>query len=156
MRQVTFDTPGQPEVLYLTDVEIPKPGPGQVLIRVAAAGVNGPDLAQRKGNYPPPADASPVLGLEVAGEIVALGQGVAQWQTGQEVCALVPGGGYSEYVPPGPIIVCLFPGAGVWKKPLRFPRLSLLCGAICLCEPGCSKARQCSSTAALGGSAAAP
>ncbi|WP_447017548.1 NAD(P)H-quinone oxidoreductase [Shewanella algae] len=98
MRQVTFDTPGQPEVLYLTDAEIPKPGPGQVLIRVAAAGVNGPDLAQRKGNYPPPADASPVLGLEVAGEIVALGQGVAQWQTGQEVCALVPGGGYSEYV----------------------------------------------------------
>lgn len=97
MRQVTFDTPGQPEVLYLTDVEIPKPGPGQVLIRVAAAGVNGPDLAQRKGNYPPPADASPVLGLEVAGEIVALGQGVAQWQAGQEVCALVPGGGYSEY-----------------------------------------------------------
>ncbi|GGE83899.1 NAD(P)H-quinone oxidoreductase [Shewanella carassii] len=98
MKQVIFDNPGQPEVLYLADAKIPTPGPGQVLIKVAAAGVNGPDLAQRKGNYPPPADASPVLGLEVAGEIVALGQGVDQWQNGQDVCALVPGGGYSEYV----------------------------------------------------------
>ncbi|MFQ6372665.1 NAD(P)H-quinone oxidoreductase [Shewanella sp. YIC-542] len=97
MRQVQFDTPGEPSVLHVAKVPVPEPAAGQVLIKVAAAGVNGPDLYQRQGLYPPPADASPVLGLEVAGEIVAVGEGEQRWQPGDNVCALVPGGGYSEY-----------------------------------------------------------
>jgi NADPH:quinone reductase len=95
---IAFDSPGEPEVLHLARSSMPAPGAGQLLIRVQAAGVNGPDLAQRKGLYPPPADASPILGLEVAGEICALGEGVSQWALGDAVCALVPGGGYGEYV----------------------------------------------------------
>ena len=98
MRQVAFDTPGEPSVLYVADVPVPEPMTGQVLIKVVAAGVNGPDLFQRQGNYPPPPDASPVLGLEVAGEIAAIAEGETRWQVGDRVCALVPGGGYSEYV----------------------------------------------------------
>ena len=68
-----------------------------MLIKVAAAGVNRPDVLQRSGSYPPPPGASPILGLEVAGEIVALGAGGDRWQVGDQVCALVPGGGYAEY-----------------------------------------------------------
>ncbi|WP_111640353.1 NAD(P)H-quinone oxidoreductase [Marinimicrobium alkaliphilum] len=75
----------------------PEPGPGELLIAVAAAGVNRPDLLQRQGLYPPPADASPILGLEVAGEVVARGTGVSGWRVGDVVCALVNGGGYAEY-----------------------------------------------------------
>ncbi|MBT1444205.1 NAD(P)H-quinone oxidoreductase [Shewanella sp. JM162201] len=101
---IHFDTPGSPEVMSLKRSALPSPGAGQVLIRVAAAGVNGPDLAQRKGAYPPPPGASPILGLEVAGEVVALGTdvdtaaGVRRLALGDKVCALVPGGGYGEYV----------------------------------------------------------
>lgn len=98
MRQVQFDNPGEPSVLYVADAPVPQPTTGQVLIKVVAAGVNGPDLFQRQGSYPPPPDASPILGLEVAGEIAAVAQGETRWQVGEQVCALVPGGGYSEYV----------------------------------------------------------
>lgn len=76
---------------------LPVPGRGEVLIRVAAAGVNRPDVMQRQGNYPPPRGASSILGLEIAGEVVALGEGVEPGQLGQQVCALVAGGGYAEY-----------------------------------------------------------
>ena len=97
MRYVAVREPGPPDVLV--PAEGPPPGvkPGEVLIHVAYAGVNRPDCLQRSGAYPPPPDASPVVGLEVAGRIVALGEGVTGWKTGDEVCALTPGGGYAEY-----------------------------------------------------------
>jgi putative PIG3 family NAD(P)H quinone oxidoreductase len=97
MRYIDMAGPGGPEVLRLAEGKVPRPGPGEVLIRVAAAGVNRPDILQRLGNYPPPPGASPVLGLEVAGSVVALGEGVAGWHEGDGVCALVAGGGYAEY-----------------------------------------------------------
>jgi NADPH2:quinone reductase len=89
---------GPAEALYPEDVAMPEPGPGDVRIRVAAAGVNRPDLVQREGRYPPPPGASPVLGLEVAGHIDAVGPGVSRWAQGQAVCALLSGGGYAEAV----------------------------------------------------------
>jgi NADPH2:quinone reductase len=76
---------------------VPAPKPGQVLVRVEAAGVNGPDIMQRKGLYPPPPGASDLLGLEISGTIVALGDGVTAWSIGDQVCALTDGGGYAEY-----------------------------------------------------------
>jgi NADPH2:quinone reductase len=89
---------GGPEVLVLTEGPRPEPGPGEVLIKVAAAGINRPDIMQRQGIYPPPPDASPILGLEVAGQIAALGQNTATWKISDTVCALTNGGGYAEYV----------------------------------------------------------
>ena len=86
---------GQPLVLH--EIERPSPGAGQVLIRVRAAGVNRPDLVQRAGRYPPPPGAPETLGLEIAGDIEALGAGVTRWKAGEKVCALVPGGGYAGY-----------------------------------------------------------
>ncbi len=83
--------------LTLHEIEKPPPGPGQVLIRVHAAGVNRPDLIQRAGKYPPPPGAPETLGLEVSGVIEAIGDGVTLWKGGEKVCALVPGGGYAEY-----------------------------------------------------------
>jgi NADPH:quinone reductase len=89
---------GGPEVLRIETGEVPKPGPDEVLIRVLAAGVNRPDVSQRKGEYPPPPGASPIIGLEVAGEVVAAGpQASGAWQPGDRVCALTNGGGYAEY-----------------------------------------------------------
>ncbi len=88
---------GGPEVLTLAEGPVPRPGTGEVLIRVAAAGMNRGDILQRTGNYPPPPGASPVLGLEVSGTIAAVGENVGDWREGQEVCALVAGGGYAEY-----------------------------------------------------------
>lgn len=83
--------------MEIASVPVPTPGAGEVLIRVAAAGVNRPDLSQRQGAYPPPPGASPIMGLEVAGTVAALGEQVNQWRVGDAVCALTPGGGYSEY-----------------------------------------------------------
>lgn len=97
MNAIVFDAPGGPDVLHMRSVEVPAPGPGDVLIRVAFAGVNRPDVAQRAGAYPPPPGASPLLGLEVSGEIVALGAGVDPALLGRPVCALVSGGGYAQY-----------------------------------------------------------
>jgi len=97
MRAVGIARPGPPEVLVPAQRPIPAPGRGEVLIRVAAAGVNRPDVLQRKGLYPPPPGASDIPGLEVAGEVVAAGEGAARWQAGDRVCALVTGGGYAEY-----------------------------------------------------------
>ena len=92
-----FDKPGGPEVLRPERVPVLSPGAGEVLIKVAYAGVNRPDVVQRQGNYPPPPGASPIPGLEIAGEVVALGDGVDHALAGQRICALVPGGGYAEY-----------------------------------------------------------
>ncbi len=83
--------------LAIAEAPVPEPGAGQILIRVAAAGVNRPDLAQRAGFYPPPPGAPETLGLEVAGEITAIGAGVTRWKIGDQVCALLAGGGYAEY-----------------------------------------------------------
>jgi hypothetical protein len=88
---------GDPGCMQLSSGPLPTVKPGEVLIEVAYAGVNRPDVAQRRGHYPPPAGASPYIGLEVAGRIAALGEGVTQWKLGDEVCALTPGGGYAEY-----------------------------------------------------------
>jgi len=87
---------GPAEALRLVEAPDPVPGPGEILIRVAAAGVNRPDVLQRAGLYPPPPGASPILGLEVAGTVAALGDGVDRWRVGDRVCALLGGGGYAE------------------------------------------------------------
>jgi putative PIG3 family NAD(P)H quinone oxidoreductase len=97
MRYVDHGAGGGPEVLAVRNGPVPEVGAGDVLIEVAAAGVNRPDCLQRSGRYPPPKDASPHLGLEVAGRIVALGQGVTEWSIGDAVCALTNGGGYADY-----------------------------------------------------------
>jgi putative PIG3 family NAD(P)H quinone oxidoreductase len=97
MHYVAAREPGPPEVLALAETATPASQPGEVLIEVAYAGVNRPDCIQRAGNYPPPPDASPILGLEVAGAVVARGKDVTELQVGDRVCALTPGGGYAEY-----------------------------------------------------------
>jgi putative PIG3 family NAD(P)H quinone oxidoreductase len=88
---------GPAEALYATQAPTPEPKAGEILIRVQAAGINRPDILQRKGQYPPPPGASEILGLEVAGEVVALGEGARRWQVGDTVCALLAGGGYAQY-----------------------------------------------------------
>jgi putative PIG3 family NAD(P)H quinone oxidoreductase len=108
MRYVAAREPGPPEVLTVAETPLPVPKRGDVLIRVAYAGVNRPDCMQRAGGYPPPPDASPIIGLEVSGTIVALGEDVDAWHVGDVVCALTPGGGYAEY--------CTAPAA--WCLPL--------------------------------------
>jgi putative PIG3 family NAD(P)H quinone oxidoreductase len=96
MRGVVIEHPGGPEVLRVATLPVPDPGPGEVLVAVAAAGVNRPDLLQRQGHYPPPAGASPLPGLEVAGHVVRIGPRATRWKPGDAVCALVAGGGYAE------------------------------------------------------------
>lgn len=98
MDYVDHGTGGGPEVLKMASGKRPSPAPGEVLIRVAYAGVNRPEALQRAGLYAPPAGASPILGLEVSGEVVALGEGVERWKVGDTVCALTNGGGYAQYV----------------------------------------------------------
>jgi len=97
MRAVEITQPGKPEVLKIGTRPVPQPKSGEVLIKVAAAGVNRPDTMQRAGHYPPPPGASDIPGLELAGEVVALGEGVREWRVGDTVTALVQGGGYAEY-----------------------------------------------------------
>ena len=97
MRLIACREAGPPDVMTIATGPLPQPGIGEVLIRVSHAGVNRPDCLQRAGAYPPPADASPILGLEVAGTIVACGPDVSRWREGDLVCALTPGGGYAEY-----------------------------------------------------------
>jgi putative PIG3 family NAD(P)H quinone oxidoreductase len=97
MEAAGFEAPGGPEVLRIERLPVPVPGPGEVLVRVAFAGVNRPDVIQRQGFYPPPPGASPIPGLEISGDVVALGEGVGPELLGQPVCALVSGGGYAEY-----------------------------------------------------------
>lgn len=112
MRVVEITEPGPPEALEVGIRPVPAPGPGEVLIRAAAAGVNRADTMQRKGNYPPPPGASDVLGLEVSGTVAAVGQGVSDPAVGDQVCALLTGGGYAEYcLAPAP--QCLPIPAGV-------------------------------------------
>ena len=97
MKAVAITRPGGPEVLASTERPVPAPKASEILIQVAAAGVNRPDVLQRSGNYPVPPDASDLPGLEVAGQVVAKGDAVRMWNVGDKVCALVHGGGYAEY-----------------------------------------------------------
>jgi len=103
MKFVTHGAGGGPEVLTPSSCATPSPQKGEVLVKVAFAGVNRPDCLQRSGRYPPPSGASPIVGLEISGEVVALGEGVTQWKLGDKVCALTNGGAYAEYatVPQG-------------------------------------------------------
>lgn len=110
MRFIDLPSFGAPEVMRIATGPLPIPGEGQLLVRTEAIGVNRPDVAQRQGTYPPPKDASPVLGLEMAGEIVAVGAGVRDFAVGDKVCGLTNGGAYAEY--------CLLPAG----QALRFPK----------------------------------
>lgn len=97
MRHITISEPGGADALSLAEGSKPQPGPGKVLIKVKAAGINRADVAQRMGMYPPPPGASDIIGLEAAGEIESCGENAAGWQPGDRVCALLSGGGYAEY-----------------------------------------------------------
>ena len=97
MTVVGISKPGGPEVLLPETRSVPAPGPGEILVKVAAAGVNRPDVAQRSGAYPPPPGASDLPGLEIAGEVVALGAGATKHKLGDKVMSLVAGGGYAQY-----------------------------------------------------------
>jgi NADPH2:quinone reductase len=97
MTAIAIRTPGGPEMLVPEQRPMPVPGPGEILVKVAAAGVNRPDVMQRQGLYPPPKGATDIPGLEIAGTVVRLGAGVTRWRTGDQVTALVVGGGYSDY-----------------------------------------------------------
>jgi NADPH2:quinone reductase len=97
MTVIAIREPGAPDVLVPRERDVPAPKQGEVLVKIAAAGVNRPDVMQRQGKYPPPPGAPDIPGLELAGEVVALGEGVARWKAGDKVTALVAGGGYAEY-----------------------------------------------------------
>ncbi len=121
MHAVVITEPGGPEVLSWLEVPDPVPGPGEVVIDIAASGVNRADLAQRQGLYPPPPGAPPYPGLECSGRIRAVGDGVTGWQPGDEVCALLSGGGYAEQVvvPAGQVLPV--PGKGGVIRAAAFP-----------------------------------
>ena len=97
MRAVVARTGGGPEVLAVVTRPVPSPGEGESLVRVAAAGVNRPDVSQRQGRYPPPPGAPDILGLEISGEVVVAGAGTARFRPSERVMGLIPGGGYAEY-----------------------------------------------------------
>lgn len=97
MKVIEISKPGAPDVLMPAQRPLPSPKPGEVLVKVAATGVNGPDMMQRKGLYPAPTGASDLLGLEISGEVVAVGEGVSRWKIGEALCGLTNGGGYAEY-----------------------------------------------------------
>jgi NADPH2:quinone reductase len=97
MKVIEISKPGAPEVLLPAQRPLPSPKSGEVLVKVAATGVNGPDMMQRKGLYPAPAGASDLLGLEISGEVAAVGAGVTRWKVGDTLCGLTNGGGYAEY-----------------------------------------------------------
>ena len=110
MKCIEIPEPGGPEALKLGTRPVPEPGHGEILVKVASAGVNRPDVMQRQGVYPPPPGASDILGLEIAGTVAKVGAGVAEWREGDEVCALVTGGGYAEYCPAPAAQVLPVPG----------------------------------------------
>lgn len=112
MRYLKVASPGGPEVMEIATGAVPVVGEGQLLVRVEAAGINRPDVMQRQGAYPPPKDASPVLGLEIAGEVVDVGPGATDFSIGNKVCALVNGGGYAEY--------CLVPAGQALRWPAGY------------------------------------
>lgn len=121
MRYIDLPSSGGPEVMTVAVGPLPVARAGEILVKVEAAGVNRPDVQQRKGAYPPPKDASPILGLEIAGEVVALGDGVADFRIGDKVCALANGGAYAQYcaVPAGQALL--------WPKGYDAVKAAALC-----------------------------
>jgi NADPH2:quinone reductase len=97
MTAIAIQAPGGPQMLVPQERPLPAPGPGEILVKVVAAGVNRPDVRQRQGSYPPPRGATDIPGLEIAGEVAALGPEVKRWKLGDKICALVVGGGYAQY-----------------------------------------------------------
>src|SRR4030095_2200317 len=132
MHYIAVREKGPPDVMYAADGPLPQLKPGEVLIEVAYAGVNRPDCLQRSGAYPPPADASPIIGLEVAGRIAALGEGATGWNIGDEVCALTPGGGYAEYcATPAGFCLPLPPGLSLVDAAGVPENYSTVCYSLC-------------------------
>ena len=97
MTAIAITKTGGPDVLKPVRLKVPVPKPGEILVKVKAAGVNRPDILQRQGGYPPPPGAPETPGLEIAGEVMGLGEGIKRYEVGDRVCALVPGGGYAEF-----------------------------------------------------------
>lgn len=122
MKAIVITRPGGPEVLQLQDRPVPIPGPGEVLVKVGGAGINRPDVSQRKGHYPPPPGASPdIPGLEIAGTVAGNGTGSSRWKAGDKVCALLTGGGYAEYCAV-PEVQCLpVPANFSWAEAASLP-----------------------------------
>ena len=125
MRAIVFDAPGTPEALYLGDAPDPIAGPGEVLVRVRATALNRADLLQRQGKYPPPPGASPLLGLEMAGEVVSLGPNVEGVEIGRRVCALLTGGGYAEYVAVPTALLLPLPASMSFEEAAAIPEVFL-------------------------------
>jgi len=121
MFAIEITQPGGPEVLQPCRRAVPEPGPGEVLIKVAAAGINRPDAMQRRGLYPPPPGASDIPGLEVAGQVVAVGGGVKHPTVGENVCALVTGGGYAEYCVAAAPLCLPIPKGFSWAEAAALP-----------------------------------
>ena len=126
MNHIAFDGFGGPEVMKMTRSPRPEPGPGEVLIRVAYAGVNRPDIVQRCGAYPPPPGVTGIPGLEVSGEVVGAGQGATAFRTGDQVCALVAGGATRNMSPSRKFRCCGCREACPSPLPRRCPRASSL------------------------------
>ncbi len=125
MHAVVADATGGPDVLRLGTVPVPAAGPGELLVRVWATALNRADLLQRAGHYPPPAGASTLLGLEMAGEVVGWGADVAGWQKGERVCALLPGGGYAQYVTVPETLALQMPEAMTYSEAAAIPETFL-------------------------------
>ncbi len=136
MTVIGISQPGGPEMLVPQEQPVPQPGEGEILVKVAAAGVNRPDVMQRKGFYPPPPGASDIPGLEIAGEVVAVGPGATRWKLGDKVTALVAGGGYAEYcVVPRPR-PCRCRKGCRWSRPRRCRRHFSPSGTTCSSAAG--------------------
>ena len=125
MKAILFDQPGDESVLYLGDAPDPRPGPGEVRISVRACAVNRADLLQRQGLYPPPPGASPILGLECAGEVAELGAGVSGWRVGDRAMALLAGGGYAEQVVVHAGSLLPVPAHFTWEQAASLPEVYL-------------------------------
>jgi putative PIG3 family NAD(P)H quinone oxidoreductase len=125
VKAIVVDSPGDPEVMHLAEVPDPTPGPGEVLVRARATAVNRADTLQRRGFYPPPPGASEIIGMEVAGEVAALGEGVEGWRPGDRVMALIAGGGYAELVvvPAGQLMP--IPAGLSWTDAAAIPEVFL-------------------------------
>ena len=128
MTAIAIRQPGPPDVLVPQERDTPVPKQGEVLVKVVAAGVNRPDVMQREGKYPPPPGAPDIPGLELAGEVVALGEGVQRWKVGDKVTALVPGGGYAEYAVAHEPTRCRSLRRSRWPRRARSPKPSLPSG----------------------------
>ena len=130
MRYVAYGEGGGPEVLRIADGLVPAFGPRDVLVQVHFAGINRPDLLQRSGKYPPPPGASPILGLEVAGRVAAVGTEVTSWKVGDHVCALTPAAATQNSAGPMRVTACLCLGDSILQAARPFPKPFSLSGRI--------------------------